>query len=571
MRLSRNFVITVFLLLVVVLILAWFRLGNQFEWVDSQVLQGRLDHPVTQAKQLTALRGEWSYFPSQLASDLEHSGDKTWVLVEHTWPSDPATGNAYGYATYRLTVNGLQPDQIYGLFVQDEFSAYQLTVNGQPVASNGSVARTPDSYQPRVYTDVGFFAPDASGQAILVMEIANFTRSNGGFYNAPVLGTAKTIDQYYNLHQASEVLIVAFALALGILFALLSLSMKDGRTFLMAVFLFLIAIRSLSTGIHLIQKLLPDLHLTPILVMEYASGYLLVPLAGLLLHAFEISRFPKALLWIYRVSIPGILIFTSLVPNAWLTASYSVIKIIIIPVALHTFWLIFSGTRQREKGISYVAAGFVILIIGALLEFSSFRTRYSLFVAALLFIMFLSVFVVVRLATLQSSHDRLVTEVLTDALTGLGNRVALFRQLDQWQQRRDPASLAILFCDLNRFKAVNDTHGHAVGDDLLRLTAKRLQGCVRSTDQVFRVGGDEFVILAEFKSGEDGKGLVARIKDSFSQPFAMADLVLTIGISVGMEPFTPGQEKPDDALSRSDALMYEDKRMETAAGSTGGN
>ena len=568
MRLRRNAVITAFLLLVVVLILAWFRLGNQFEWVTAPMQQGQLDNPVTHSKQLIHLRGEWSYFPGQLASDLVQADGQTWVIVEHTWPTDPATGNAHGCATYRLTVNGLQPGQIYGLFVQDEFSAYQLSVNGQSVAGNGSVARTPDGYQPRVYTDVGFFAPDATGQAVLVMEIANFTRSNGGFFNAPILGTAKAIDQYYNLHQASEILIVAVALALGILFALLSLSMKDNRTFLMAVFLFLIALRSLSTGIHLIQKLLPDLHLKPILVLEYASGYLLVPLAGLLLHAFGIGRFPKFLLWIYRASIPGILIFTTLVPNSVLTASYSVFQMIVIPVALHTFWLVFRGVRQREKGVSYIAAGFVILIIGALLEFSPFRTRYSLFVAALLFVLFLSVFVVVRLANLQTSHDRLVTEVLTDAMTGLGNRVALFRQLDQWQKRRDPASLAILFCDLNRFKAVNDTYGHAVGDDLLRLAAKRLQGCVRSTDQVYRVGGDEFVILAEFKADEDAAALVARIKDSFSQPFVMQSLVLHVSVSVGAEPFIPGQESVDNALNRSDARMYEDKRREREPGIT---
>ncbi|NCC77214.1 MAG: diguanylate cyclase, partial [Clostridia bacterium] len=477
-------------------------------------------------------------------------------------------GNAYGYATYRLTVTGLLPDQIYGIFVQDEFSAYQLTVNGKPVVSNGSVARTPEGYLPRIFTDVGFFVSDASGQAVLDMEIANFTRSNGGFYNAPVFGTARVIDQYYNLYQASEILIIAFALALGILFALLSLSMKDVRTFLMAVFLFLIAIRSLSTGIHLIQKLLPDLHLTPILVLEYASGYLLVPLAGLLLHAFGIGRFPKLLLWIYRASIPGILLFTSLAPNAMLTASYQVFQILIIPVALHMFWFLYRGVRQREIGISYIVTGFIILIIGALLEFSPFRTRYSLFIAALLFIMSLSVFVVIRLATLQSSHDRLATEVLTDALTGLGNRAALFRQLDQWQKRRDPISLAILFCDLNRFKAVNDTFGHAVGDDLLRLAAKRLQGCVRSTDQVYRVGGDEFVILAEFKADEDATALVTRIKDSFSQPFVLQTLVLHVSVSVGAEPFIPGQESVDNALNRSDARMYEDKRRESAPGNT---
>ncbi|NCC85536.1 MAG: GGDEF domain-containing protein, partial [Clostridia bacterium] len=254
-----------------------------------------------------------------------------------------------------------------------------------------------------------------------------------------------------------------------------------------------------------------------------------------------------------------------------LTASYQVFQILIIPVALHTFWLVFNGIRQKENGITYVAAGFMILIVGALLEFSPFRTRYSLFAAALLFVLFLSVFVVIRLATLQSSHDRLATEVLTDVLTGLGNRAALFRQLDQWQKRRDPVSLAILFCDLNRFKAVNDTYGHAVGDDLLRLSAKRLQGCVRSTDQVYRVGGDEFVILAEFNSSENAQGLVARIKDSFSQPFGIDELVLHISVSVGAEPFIPDQDTADDVISRSDARMYEDKRRETVPGSLSGN
>ena len=80
---------------------------------------------------------------------------------------------------------------------------------------------------------------------------------------------------------------------------------------------------------------------------------------------------------------------------------------------------------------------------------------------------------------------------------------------------------------------------------------------------MYRVGGDEFVILAEFKTDEDVKVLVARIKDSFSQPFVMQELELAVGISVGTEPFVPGQDTPDVVLSRSDARMYEDKRRES--------
>jgi len=558
---KRNGFVALLLVFAVVVIGGWLRQGERFELVTAQASQGQLDLPLADAVQLQVLGGEWSYYPGLLAEDLPELDGPSFVTVAHSWPANPGTDHAYGYASYRLQLRGLDPGQTYGIFIQDEFSAYRLSVNGRPIVANGQVARSEAQYQPRVFTDTGYFFPDRSGQAELVMEIANFTRANGGFWNPPLLASAYTIDHYYNVHLASEVLIVTFALALGILFALLSFSMQDGRIFLMAVFLFVIALRMLCTGIHLIQILLPDLPLTVILPLEYASGYLLLPLAGLLLEAFDVSRFPAWLTWLYRALLPVMLLFTFLVPNSVLDASYQLIQPMVGLVALHALWILVHAVRRRENGIAYVVAGFLVLIVGAAIEFTPLKSRYSLLVASMLFILFLSVFVVIRLATLQTSHDRLATEVLTDALTGLGNRVALFRQLDHWQQRQDRVALAILYCDLNRFKAVNDTHGHAVGDEVLRVAAKRLLGSVRSTDRVYRVGGDEFVVLAEFKSGEKPDILVSRIKENFNQPFLIRELVLSVGISVGTQPFVPGQESADTVMSKSDARMYEDKRQ----------
>lgn len=157
-----------------------------------------------------------------------------------------------------------------------------------------------------------------------------------------------------------------------------------------------------------------------------------------------------------------------------------------------------------------------------------------------------------------------------DSLTGLPNR-AMFEEhleLALARARRDDLAVAVLFLDLDDFKPVNDTHGHATGDAVLRQVGARLNAAVRDTDLVARQGGDEFLVLiADLARGHDGTlaastvtKVVERIQEELALPYRLRVGELTLQASVGraVYPFDGGDGA--SILRHADASMYEQKR-----------
>jgi diguanylate cyclase (GGDEF)-like protein len=154
-------------------------------------------------------------------------------------------------------------------------------------------------------------------------------------------------------------------------------------------------------------------------------------------------------------------------------------------------------------------------------------------------------------------------EAFHDSLTGLPNR-ALF--LDRLQHALDVAArreteLCVLFVDLDRFKAVNDSLGHAAGDELLRAVAARLSECTRAADTAARFGGDEFAVLLE----DDGNGLqpdvvADRIIASMRRPFGLEGKDVFIGATVGIAVADGDAQGPDELLRNADLAMYRAKK-----------
>ena len=162
---------------------------------------------------------------------------------------------------------------------------------------------------------------------------------------------------------------------------------------------------------------------------------------------------------------------------------------------------------------------------------------------------------------------RELTAVLTeravrDPLTGLANRALLEERLRTVLARdsRSGDATGLLFLDLDGFKGVNDRHGHAVGDTVLRAVADRLTGAVRPSDTVARLGGDEFVILVESASQAAVDALVARLREAVGAPLHVHGLDLVVGVSVGVALATGGACDPQSLLSQADARMYDAKR-----------
>ncbi len=150
-----------------------------------------------------------------------------------------------------------------------------------------------------------------------------------------------------------------------------------------------------------------------------------------------------------------------------------------------------------------------------------------------------------------------------DALTGLPNRNLLNDRMNHALARvkRNGGRMAVLYVDLDRFKPINDSLGHEAGDAVLRDVAERLSACVRGSDTVARVGGDEFVVVVEEIGRLSEAALVARkIIDVLSRPFDYEGNKCTIGASVGGALFPDDGESMDDVCKAADIAMYQVKR-----------
>lgn len=159
--------------------------------------------------------------------------------------------------------------------------------------------------------------------------------------------------------------------------------------------------------------------------------------------------------------------------------------------------------------------------------------------------------------------DRFRLSALHDALTGLPNRVLLLQRLEHAAQRarRSHTNAAVLFADLDRFKRVNDTYGHHVGDQLLVAVARRLASLVRPGDTLARVSGDEFVFLCEDMTGVAAiESLADRIVDAFDDPFVLGSIDLNLTASVGIAFAGPGETISQQLLVHADIAMYQTKR-----------
>jgi len=190
------------------------------------------------------------------------------------------------------------------------------------------------------------------------------------------------------------------------------------------------------------------------------------------------------------------------------------------------------------------------------------------------------------------AEERLTHDALHDALTGLPNRALLLDRLEAALLRsaREDSQIAVLFCDLDGFKYVNDMAGHAAGDAVLIETARRLRGVVREGDTVARVGGDEFVLIVEpwgralrhddiSPESDRGRDLTVKLADrvirAIQEPFTVHGVTHEISVSIGVSyPCGADMARAGDVIEEADAAMYLAKsqgknRVEVFAGHLG--
>lgn len=171
-------------------------------------------------------------------------------------------------------------------------------------------------------------------------------------------------------------------------------------------------------------------------------------------------------------------------------------------------------------------------------------------------------------------RDELQNRVLRDALTGLPNRVGAQPMIDRVAQRLAAGgeAYALLFCDVDQFKLVNDLHGHAVGDEVLKAVARRLRNAVGERDLVARLSGDEFLIVLDCVGAQaEADAVAARVDRAVSQRVRVGALQVPVRVSVGAAIPTHPDEPSASVLHRADQAMYAVKRARGPARSDVGD
>jgi len=163
----------------------------------------------------------------------------------------------------------------------------------------------------------------------------------------------------------------------------------------------------------------------------------------------------------------------------------------------------------------------------------------------------------------KASEEKIIRSANYDALTGLPNRSMFRDQLAREVKRatRTGLPLALLFIDLDGFKEINDRMGHDAGDRLLQQVAERISACVRGTDTVARIGGDEFTVILTGVNKLLHVEIMAReMVDELAKPFPILDKAITISASIGITLFPQDADTPEDLINNADQAMYAAKK-----------
>lgn len=176
----------------------------------------------------------------------------------------------------------------------------------------------------------------------------------------------------------------------------------------------------------------------------------------------------------------------------------------------------------------------------------------------------LSIASILDISGMKAAEERLRRQAFTDDLTGLPNRQHFSIRLEHAIETsgRGGRKLGIMLLDLDEFKDINDSMGHQVGDEVLRLVAKRLRETLRRSDTLARLGGDEFTMLVEDVNDTDDLAELARkILDVLAPPFLVAGMEIFIGVSIGLSLYPSDGDTPERLLQCADLAMYRSKSL----------
>lgn len=556
---QRSNIAIITLILFALSITVWLNANDIHQDAFLSAQNGTLQVLTIDEKQAYQLVGEWAFYPNALADEIE-SVSALYVEPGHDWKT--SMGSNQGFATYTLRLTGLNPKTIYGLLLEEAGTSHRVYVNDELIMKNGIVAKNALLQASATFTTKAAFISDATGEALIVIEVANFDGLVGGLIKAPVFGVMSAVGMAYELPLMTEIFIFAGLVAVSFIFLFLHFIVNDVRSLFMAMFSGLVAIRIMSTGSHLIYQAIPyfDFPLIWIIRLEYLSVLLMLPVMMSLIGTFTPFKYPKQLTKLLYLPLFLMPLVASFANEGMLSFIYKIYQVVLVFSGIYLLYLLVQAYRDKRVKLIHLLMLTFMILLAILLGIYFKDLNNFMYFMMYIFVLFVGTTIMFRFSLIRSHSEKLATSVKIDPLTGLYNRVYLNEMMNDGVGIKLDQKYNIIFIDMNNFKEVNDEYGHEIGDQVLSICAKRMRNSCHESDLIFRFGGDEFVIIAPFNENNDVKKMIKRIRDNFSEPIALNHLYLKITVAIGHETFDPSTDDLKTVISQSDQRMYEDKR-----------
>ena len=516
---------------------------------EVPAVAGMLTIPETLKGKVISMVGDWEVVTDRVVPP--------WWFHRSNPIVKSVPGALYGASelTYRLKITGLDTRIRYALLVMDIAQNARVFANGRPIGTMGEHLPSdelPPSFVPRLFTNV------PTGDALeIVFQVENRIHARGGIWQSVYFGPQDAVIGLVNRLRGLEVFALGAFLVIAMYHLILCLlQQEDKSTFYFAIFTLLIAVKALLSGQQIFLH-----HTRPANQVAWIRiAYISVTLAGPAFIAYLRQLFPRytprsVVTIAFLLAVLQALTVVVL-PFAYVQLSFHAWQGLVLLMFLFAVLVTVRAASDGEAGAAVLLAG-LILLFGFALNDILFDMRLidtGYYVSAGLFGFLLSQAIVLAIRynlTFQETRrlrisleekviertEKLQRLAQEDELTGLCNRrraaELLNEEIERYWRYGSPISIALI--DIDHFKRINDTYGHQVGDDVLRCFAHILKVAIRTTDNVCRWGGEEFLLILPHTLPTDAHALVEKVRISVSNmPIETRDGSVRATFSAGL-------------------------------------
>lgn len=563
--LRRAYEIALFLLLV-------FCLPAAATSPETIIVDGAIKAPTEEAVRLD---GAWRFAPGMMLEDQKISARQLFNQTNQQTLTVPGNWNAiqgkFGKGTYQVELWNLKVGQLYALRLSGIATKGQVWLDEDSLGSWGA---TGVQLSPMTY-----YFKARNQQALLSISVENHQFNFGGIWCPVVFGPVHAVDKDVQSSRFIEEMLIGGVLIIAIYhMGLFWFRRNDMAPLYFSVFCFLSVFKASLSGEQLLYLLTPSLDQG----VGLRVAFLLViamPIAFMayIEALFPAKRYPILFKSLVCAAVPTtfLTIFANLdVLQSW----FWLYQLAIIGVLLHVSVTLVQAMRNGIPGTKIMLTGFILLFIVVINDIlhdnKIIVTFYALNIGVFFFLVMQSLLMSSAFARafrhVEEVNDLLEQKVAErtreleqlshhDHLTSLMNRRwfldNLHKEWDRWERYGHDFCVAMI--DLDHFKQINDTRGHAFGDAVLKSAANVLKALVRKTDMVARYGGDEFCILFPTTNLKESKATMEKVK---AQYVAKLGMTFSYGVALASQ-----YRSPDQLIDGADQLMYDTKQSDRSS------